>query len=356
MIRPRPATLFRALATLAVIGVLSIALLEVLVRVMLPQESPSLWLKPDERYGHLMKPNFQQRFHFSGTDFVMEVQTNSLGFRDEEPPPVRPGVLNVVFAGDSFTFGHGVRVEDRFDTLVEAAMRAAGKPLRSLNVGVNAWGTLQATRYIQGHLGMLSPDVIVLTFCENDPHDDSYFLEHGISFDRVRFPGKDFLRAHSHLFRLAQHLYLVWRKTSLPAPRGAGGDAEARAEEADKTAVQAARAGREGVPVTAFAPVISEAQWQRTEGYLKDFLAGFQAHNPAGRVILQATDPLNEDIREHLTAMAGRLPGLNYVDLAPAAEALPLAERRLPFDGHWSPAMHQHSAEALTAALLQLSR
>lgn len=349
---PRPATLLRALVTLVVIGVLSIALLEVLVRALLPQESPSLWLRPDARYGHLMKPNFHQRFHFSGTDFVMEVQTNSLGFRDEEPPPVRPGVLNVVFAGDSFTFGHGVQVEERFDTLVEAAMRAAGKPLRSVNVGVNAWGTLQATRYLQGHLGLLSPDVIVLTFCENDPHDDSYFLEHGISFDRVRFPGKDFLRAHSHLFRLAQHLYLVWRKTALPAPQGGGG----QAEQSDKVAQQAARAGREGVPVTAFAPVISEAQWQRTEGYLKEFLAGFRAHNPAGRVMVQATDPLNEDIREHLTAMAGRLPGLSYVDLTPAAAALPLAERRLPFDGHWSPRMHQLSAEALGAALLQLSR
>lgn len=343
----------RALAACLLIGITTLFLLEGMVRVFLPQESASLWLTPDPRYGHLMKPNFHQSFAFTGSHFVMEVQTNSLGFRDEEPPAAQPGVLNVVFAGDSFTFGHGVQVADRFDSLLEKHLREAGRPVRGINVGVNAWGTLQATRYLQANLGLLSPDVVVLTFCENDPHDDSYFLEHGISFDRVRFPGKDFLRAHSHLFRLAQHLYLVSRKYRAAQKP----DAPAvKAELATKATEQERRAEAEQAPAAAFAPPISEEQWTRTEGYLREFMAGFVAHNPNGRMLLQATDPLNPDIQAHLAGVAQRLPGVDYVDLATAAGRLSLAERRLPFDGHWSPAMHRISADALHHALNQISR
>lgn len=353
MIRPAPATLLRALAACLLIGAMTLFLLEGMVRFLLPQESPSLWLRPDARYGHLMKPDFHQRFSFSGTDFVMDVQTNALGFRDEEPPPAKPGVLNIVFAGDSFTFGHGVQVQDRFDTLLERRMSEAGRAVRGINLGVNAWGTLQATRYLQDHLGILSPDVVVLTFCENDPHDDSYFLEHGISFDRVRFPGKDFLRAHSHLFRLAQHLYLVSRKYRAAQAQAAPA---MQAELAAKASEQARRAEAEQAPAAAFAPPISEEQWARTEGYLREFMAGFLAHNPNGRLLLQATDPLNPDIRIHLSSFAQRVPGVGYVDLAPAAGRLSLAERRLSFDGHWSPAMHQISAETLFQSLMPSPR
>lgn len=349
---PTLAKLWRAALAALLISATSVILLEVLVRLFMPQESPSLWLRPDEKYGHLMKPNYHQKFAFSGTDFIMDVQTNSLGFRDEEPPPPKPGVLNVVYAGDSFTFGHGVALEQRFDFLVKERLQAVGRSIRSINVGVNAWGTLQATRYVQANLGSLHPDIVVLTFCENDPHDDSYFLEHGISFDRIRFPGKDFLRAHSHLFRLAQHLFLSYRKRVAMAQASTAAPAGATNEVSQKQEAQQARAKAEGVPSTAFAPPISEWQWQRTEAFLFEFMQGFRAHNPNGRLLLQATDPLNEDISTHLNALCERIPGATYVDLAPAASRLRLAERRLSFDGHWSPAMHAVSAEAL-APLLQ---
>ena len=332
--------LLGALATCGVIALLSVALLEVLVRVAAPQEAPSLWLTPDARYGHLMKPNFQQSVPFAGGDFVMDVQTNSLGFRDGEPAPRETGVPTVVFAGDSFTFGHGIAVEDRFDTLTCAQLRQA----RCINAGVNAWGTLQQTRFLRDHLELLQPDCIVLTFCENDPHDDTYFLNHGISFDRVRFPGKDFLRAHSHLFRLAQHLYLQARKRAQFAEQ-----APAEMQEATRQ-----RAAAEGATAQAFAPPIADSDWQRTEGYLRDFMAAYRAWRPAATLVLQTTDPLNDDIRMNLARFAAAIPGVTFVDWKEAAAALSLAERRLPYDGHWSVRMHQLSAEALAPALKEM--
>lgn len=343
--------LLGGLLTLCVIGALSLLLTEAAVRLLLPQESPALWLTPDARYGHLMKPNFHQRYPFPQGDFVMDVRTNALGFRDEEPAPKQDGVPTVLFAGDSFTFGHGIAVEQRFDYRLEEKLRAAGRPMRLINVGVNAWGTLQATRYLADHLDTFAPDIIVLTFCENDPHDDTYFLEHGISFDRVRFPGKDFLRANSHLFRFLQHSYLVWRKSRAAnaLPPATQEEADALAEKAQQ---QEARATAEQAQPAAFAPPISDAQWQRTEGYLKDFMTAWRAKQPKARLLIQSTDPLNPDIRARLDAFADNIPGIEHVDLHPAASNLTLAERRLPYDGHWSPAMHNLSAEALSEALL----
>lgn len=346
----RARAMLSGLGGMVFIGAASLLLAEAAVRMGMPQESPQLWLTPDARYGHVMKPHFHQRFHFPHGDFVMDVRTNALGFRDEEPAPETPGRPTVVFAGDSFTFGHGVAVEDRFDSVARRALEASSVEARFLNTGVSAWGTLQQTRYLTDHLDALKPDIVVLTFCENDPHDDDYFLAHGISFDRVRFPGKDWLRAHSHLFRLAQHTYLVWRKTRAAAAQPAPPAEEQRAQQA----AVAARAQAEQAEAAAFAPPISASQWERTEKLLREFMAAWRARQPEARLVLQATDPLNEDIRARLTNFAGTIEGVAFVDLHDAAAALPLPERRLPYDGHWSVAMHRISGEALARHLAPL--
>lgn len=330
--------LLSASAGLLFIAVATIGLLEIMVRMLAPQPEPNLWLKPDARYGHLIKPQFHLQVSFPGTDFVMDVQTNALGFRDDEVPPAQPGTKTIVFAGDSFTFGHGVAAEDRFDHVAEALLTAAGRPIRGINTGVSAWGTIQECRFLQDHLDSLQPDAVVLTFCENDPQDDDYFLATGISFDRVTFPGKEFLRAHSHLFRWLQQLYLVLRKratvTASPEPTG------------DAPAGLAAMAHA--------APPISDTQWQRTEKTLADFVSAWRQKNPQARLLVQCTTPCDPAITAKLKEIATRIEGAAYIDIAPAAESLPPAQRRLPFDGHWSPAMHRISGTAVADAIAAL--
>ena len=47
--------------------------LEIGVRVFAPQQETMRWMLPDTRYGHVMKPEFHQRYSFLGSDYVMDV-------------------------------------------------------------------------------------------------------------------------------------------------------------------------------------------------------------------------------------------------------------------------------------------
>ena len=308
---------------------------EVVVRIVTPQPKPMKWLEPVERYGHVMKPDFHQDYSFPGTDYVMEVQTNRLGLRDEEPKETSADMPTILFMGDSFTFGFGVDVQDRFDRVLARRLEDQSRPVRSINTGTPAWGTIQATRFVADRLDQFNPDVIVLTFCSNDSSDDAYFLKKGQSFDAVVFPGKRFLTNNSHLYRYLTHRaftllhqYYVARKKEKPP--------EASID------VQSAA-------------LISEEQWERTFETLDGFLEKYRTLRPNGSFLVQASSPTHADTRSHLEKFAQR-PGVVFVDLYDKVHLLPLEEQRLPYDGHWSLKMHEISGEALAAALLQHSR
>ena len=331
--------------SVATIGAITLAVLEMLVRAFAPQQAPTLWLRPDARYGHTLKANFHQRYPFLGSDFVMDVRTNAQGLRDEPLASYTQGVKTILFLGDSFTFGQAINIEDRMDTQLEALCRTAGLAFRYINAGVSGWGTLQAARYGQDNFDVFRPDIIVLTFCENDPYDDAYFLARGVSFDQVKFPGKTFLRKHFHLFRFLQYQYLLFLlnqktrvETQVPE-EGQNEETTAHPEVAK--------------PVGEM--VIPQAYWDKTAQYVRDFHAAFLKFNPQGVLLLQAGNPTNADIRKHLRAL-GNGANLIYVDLAEAVSRIPPEQRRLPYDGHWSRKMHAISAQHLYDAIRQAAR
>jgi hypothetical protein len=328
-------------AALSATGLLALLMLECAVRIFAPQPPATLWLSPDARYGHVGKPDFHQEYPFDGGRFVMDVTTNSLGFRDKEPVAPDPGMKTAVLLGDSFTFGHGVPVESRFGDRLTARCAEASMPVRVLNAGVSGWGMLQSFRWMQDHLDALKPDIVVFTFCENDPYDDAYFLSRGVSFDQVRFPGKLFLRAHSHLFRFAQYQYLLFR---VRQREGAG---VVKVEEGPpKAAGPNKMDARESI-------VIPDDLWARTESCLREFAAAFKTHNPNGILLVQTTTPCNPNIRQHLSSLADGAT-VRYVDLCPAFSSLSPDQRYLPYDGHWSTIAHERSAEALFAELSRI--
>lgn len=300
--------------------------LEVLVRLLAPQPANMAWLAPDAAYGHRMRPNYHQLYPFAGTDFVMEVHTNALGHRDAPSRAKRPGEKTIVFVGDSVTFGHGVNIDDRFDTLLDGMLQEAGLPYRLINTGVNAWGTLQATQYMRDHFEQLEPDILTITFTGNDPSDDAYFREKGQSFDVVRFPGKAFLRSHSHLFRFTTHRIFVLYH-SIAVKRGSQDDPGAIID-------------------TQSGALITEAQWASTAGILQSFRDAFLSYNPDGHILIQPAAPWEGAIAAHLETMADEL-GLVFVDMSAQVRDVPPGELRLSYDPHWSPRMHAIVAESL---------
>ncbi len=306
-------------------------LCEALVRIFAPQQPIPRWFEEDAEYRYVLKKNFRQSYPFVGTDFIMEVQTNSLGFRDEEieldPADKRPRIL---LLGDSFVFGFGVNIDDRLDSSLQEYI---GDEAVVINAGVPAWGTVQETKFGRDLFDRVRPDVIVLTFCGNDPHDDALYLGDRMVFKEkglFQFPGKQLLRENSHLYRYVLHQtevlrhnwYLRGRQQSQPA---------AALDEAT-------------------AETISSDDWAATLGVIRQFLQDYLAHNPAGLLLVQATHPLNEDIHSHLSTLDNG-ENLIFVDFSEQFRQLDPEDRRLPFDDHWSPAVHQISASSLYEVL-----
>jgi lysophospholipase L1-like esterase len=98
---------------------------------------------------------------------TMTYALNSKGMRGPEPAPERPKVL---FVGDSFTFGEGVRVEDTFPARIERALAGgAGPAPQMINAGVPGYGSQHEAERIASLLAEFKPRAVVLVYVPNDP-------------------------------------------------------------------------------------------------------------------------------------------------------------------------------------------
>ncbi|HET9315556.1 MAG TPA: SGNH/GDSL hydrolase family protein [Vicinamibacteria bacterium] len=317
-------------------GTLALAAGELAVRIFVPQWDVERWFESHPRYAHVLKPNFRQTFRYPG-GFSYEVRTNSLGLRsDREFELARDDVKRVLLLGDSFTFGEGLPVEHTFASQLDALLNGDG-PRRYdvLNAGVGGWGTLQEVTYALDHLPRLRPHAIVLTFCGNDPDDDARFLAKDVDNEKGRFyfPGKIFIRNHSQLYGLAYRTqFRIRHERRMRRKLAAHPELAAQRDPQSST-------------------LISEDQWAVTLDHIRRLLRGYRAFDAGGRLLVQATYPMNEGIRAHLPSLTDG-EGCVYVDLYEGARALGPDKLRLPYDGHWTQEMHTLSARALHAQLL----
>lgn len=268
---------------------------EILLRIFFPQQEAMRWFKTSNKYGYVLKRNFHQKYHFLNSNFVMEVATNSFGHRAKEYDLSKPAI-RILLLGDSFVFGHGVNIEDRFDTHLQKFLDDSGNDFLIINAAVGGWGTLQEIRYAIDHLDLFKPDIIVITFCGNDPYDDIKFMGNLADNDRgaIYFPGKRFIKENLHLYRW---LYYKWHSAlhKVMLQRRMGNNKELAIDRQSASA-------------------ITKEDWGRTFSYLKTFRDDFLRFNPSGMLLLQATNPLSEDIRTNLTSLSNGSTML-YVDL-----------------------------------------
>ena len=327
---------FALLAFLICVALAAI-LAEAGLRLFLPQQEAMRFFDSSERYGFELKKNYHQIYRYPGDDFVMDVRTNSLGLRDREYESsefARSGGMRVLLLGDSFAFGQGVNMPDHYGTKLEGILRESGLAATVIKGGAPGWGTLQETLYAKDHFGLFMPDIVVITFCGNDPGDDEAFLcklsdsQKGV----VRFPGKTFMRNHSHLYRFVFYSFknmfhgaMIRKKAALTG---------------NTIAIEAQSA-----------QIITDAEWERSLEAIRKFRDEFLSFNARGIVVVQASAPWQEDIREKLAGLANGTD-LFFIDLYDATASIPHADRRLPYDGHWSPLMHSISARALGEFIL----
>jgi lysophospholipase L1-like esterase len=101
------------------------------------------------------------------------VEYNSADFREREFPETKPpGVYRVMVLGDSFTFGNGLAVNERFTNLLEARLNKelSQKGLRYevWNLGIEGVPTVSEKNVLRFYKDKLKPDLIVVGFCLND--------------------------------------------------------------------------------------------------------------------------------------------------------------------------------------------
>jgi hypothetical protein len=157
--------------------VIVLVLAEAAARVFFPGLAPAteervkFW-NYDELLGWSHRPN--QRGRFNHQDFSVEVIINSLGMRDSEYPLERTEKKRMLVLGDSFGWGFGVEVGQRFSELLEKRH----PDWEIMNASVSGYSTDQEFLYLREGGKALDPDVVLLLFHELDFEDNVRAEQH----------------------------------------------------------------------------------------------------------------------------------------------------------------------------------
>jgi hypothetical protein len=335
-----------SLILIVISSIIACLILEIGLRIFYPQEAlirladPTLrWFEPSAEYGFLNKKNFTVDYPFTPYDFVMHVQTNSFGHRYKEYNTAEfndKRYKKVLLLGDSFMFGWGVNMEDHIATHLDNLLNANHDSFTIINAGVDNWSTIQEVNYAKDHFQVFHPDFIVLLFCGNDPDGDDNFLAIKPDHEKggINFPGKKFLRNHSHLYRFIYYRYAILRHNH---------SIKAKLKENEDLTVDR-QSGN----------VISSEQWERTKKIINEFHDEFLEFNKQGVLLILATAPWDNQYRQELSTLSNG-KDLFYIDLYDETIDLPAEKTRLEYDGHWSELMHSLSATKLANKILELN-
>ena len=339
---PLCSQLLKKLLLCFVAVVSSLLLVELVLQVRHKGTSVDRWAIPDKRYGFLHRKTFEQQVRYGHTNVTWKVSINSLGFRGPELDLDTPGVLRILLLGDSFTFGYGVEYEQTFGNRLEQNLSEAGISNIVINAGVTGWGTLQALLFARDSLDWIKPDIIILTFCENDQIDDEVFLRGGARGLLPAFPGKRWLRDHSKVYsilynRLYSQLYKrLFHSESSSQPK---------VNVPDDLIVKPS--SREDQVLG------SSVWWDRTSLSIYDFLAFYTNHFHHGFMLIQTAELWKPAQAKHLKIIAER-DRIKFVDLAEETKGLGQRELSLDYDPHWNAYTHELSGARLAREIQAL--
>jgi HEAT repeat protein/lysophospholipase L1-like esterase len=96
-------------------------------------------------------------------------EINGDGLRDRSHPRERrEGGRRIVMLGDSVTLGDQIKADEAYPQVLEARLRAAGRPIEVMNVGLWGWSTRQERIAYARLVRPYRPDAVFLAVCLND--------------------------------------------------------------------------------------------------------------------------------------------------------------------------------------------
>jgi lysophospholipase L1-like esterase len=146
------------------------------------------------------------------------VKINALGYRGHDIELEKPpGMVRILCIGDSGTFGQFVNEEDTMPALLEGLLRREGLSVEVINGGVLGTTIVDQQQFVQRGMA-LNPDMVLLTFSENDIADLAADTPLHVGFARNRQrksqPGvKEAYRLlrDTALFNFALKMNAIWR-------------------------------------------------------------------------------------------------------------------------------------------------
>jgi hypothetical protein len=126
---------------------------------------------------------------------------NAAGFRGRPFAADKPaGVFRVAVVGDSFTYGNGIRAEDRFTEVMQARLP---EHIEVLNFGRAGDNTPQHAEQVKALVPSIAPDFILLQWYVNDVEDDDWRQRPRMRPLIPVVAWHDWLRMHSALYSVA---------------------------------------------------------------------------------------------------------------------------------------------------------
>ncbi len=181
------------LATLLVIAAAS----EAVLRVRAGKERARIRAAMRER-GLCTQPAKDRRLLYTYTPG--KCGANSLGFRDVEHAVAKPeGVFRIVIIGDSVAEGRDVDADSTFGRVLERELNARdnGHRYEVILLAHIGYSTSQEIVLLETLAFRYSPDLILWSYCLNDPAHPVY---HNANGDLGRY----YYHPHSYLFALAE--------------------------------------------------------------------------------------------------------------------------------------------------------
>lgn len=163
---PPPATGVRTLAAAAGAAVNLVLLAATLAGSVAAAEAATRWIYRD------VTTTADFRGYFTTRWMRSQVRHNHYDYRGAEFAEDKPaGTYRVAVMGDSFTYGNGVREDERYSNLVGAALR--DQRIEVLNFGFPGNNWPEHVRTLERRVLRLRPDFVLLQWGTNDVELDS---------------------------------------------------------------------------------------------------------------------------------------------------------------------------------------
>lgn len=166
-------TVLVPLLTVAAATMTTLVAAEALLRSLHLAPATGVFTVTDSEFGRIpgiFSPN-QQLLDRMNSRLPHSVTIDSLGLRGTDFPRAKPpGELRILFIGDSFVYGSFVNDDQTMPSQLERALRTRCPTARVINAGLGG-STITDQRQVVLRTLPLEPDMVLLTFSENDIAD-----------------------------------------------------------------------------------------------------------------------------------------------------------------------------------------